>query len=47
MMFCPIKKVNNDGICPINVIFDDILANLGPISVDLIFYAPKKANLAF
>ena len=51
--------VDRDALCPINVMSfkfnqlqhrcfnDDILTNLGPISVDLIFYAPKEANLGF
>ena len=41
---------NRDALCPKNVLsykYDDILTNLGPISVDLIFDAPKEANLGF
>ena len=50
------KMVDRDALCPINVMSfkfnqlqhrHDILTNLGPISVDLIFYAPKEANLGF
>ena len=28
-------------------VLNDILTNLGPTSVDLIFYAPKEANIRF
>ena len=28
-------------------VLNDILTNLWPVSVDLIFYAPKEANLGF
>ena len=42
----PIKKVDKDAIVPINVIFG-VWTNLGPMSDDLIFYAPNVANFGF
>ena len=42
--------VDRDALCPINVMsfkFNQLLTNLGPKSVDFIFYAPNVANLRF
>ena len=45
--------IKSNCICPINLILrqssglNDILTNLGPTSVNLIYYAPKFANLGF
>ena len=43
--------INRDAICPVNSSFSPpelemiVLTNLGPTSVNLIFYAPNVANL--
>ena len=45
------KTVDKDAICPVNSSYSPpelemiVLTNLGPTSVNLIFYAPSVANL--
>ena len=46
MVYAQEKKVDTDAICLINVMSNN-WTNLGPTSVDLIFYAPNDANLGF
>ena len=45
MFYCREKMVDRDALCPINVMSsNDILTNLGPISVDLIFSRPQRSK---